>query len=232
MPLSVDGPSFPAQVLHGSHYATDDPLAADLFLVPALLYCNDLEHHLPPGMPMAGLSCVLASCESSAPLLKVGCSTHPFLLNSDNCSFHSSQFNCQIRLPIRVPDMMVSLWLRSSKGHSADADGNSMGCRSEARSVPDSCADDAGLDPILLSLLGPVQWRGSHVDLHSGSRVTINIALYQHRHFYLACCCLSASSADMLARRVPIYTGMLVDMRSIHCGPSCHEEDALQKPAD
>ncbi|KAK9817397.1 hypothetical protein WJX74_010418 [Apatococcus lobatus] len=37
------------QVLRESHYATDDPVAADLFLVPALLYCNDLEHHLPPG---------------------------------------------------------------------------------------------------------------------------------------------------------------------------------------
>ncbi|KAK9862510.1 hypothetical protein WJX84_003924 [Apatococcus fuscideae] len=35
------------EVMSGSQFATDDPLKADLFLVPALLYCNDLEHNFP-----------------------------------------------------------------------------------------------------------------------------------------------------------------------------------------
>ncbi|KAK9817385.1 hypothetical protein WJX74_003985 [Apatococcus lobatus] len=39
-------------VMRGSHFATDDPVAADLFLVPAQIYCNDLERHLPPGAKM------------------------------------------------------------------------------------------------------------------------------------------------------------------------------------
>lgn len=33
------------QVLAKSRFVTDDPVKADLFLVPAQLYCNDLENY-------------------------------------------------------------------------------------------------------------------------------------------------------------------------------------------
>ena len=54
------------QVMSGSQFATDDPLKADLFLVPALLYCNDLEHNFP-----SGKSCLVLSAMQQGPYMLV-----------------------------------------------------------------------------------------------------------------------------------------------------------------